>query len=70
MQTKSGKAEFKASLNIDLKTKVASNVNLTGGTLKIKGKSGATTGIVTGKTHQDYITGAYLKKSQTVTATA
>ena len=70
MQTKAGKAEFKASLNIDLKTKVASNVNLTGGTLKIKGKSGATTGIVTGKTHQDYITGAYLKKSQTVVATA
>jgi hypothetical protein len=69
MQTKTGSVGVKASLNIDIKTMVASNVNLTGGTLNIKGKTSATTGIVTGKTHQDYITGSYLGKSQTVTAT-
>ena len=69
LQTEVGKMEMKASLNIDLKTKVASNVNLTGGTINLKGKTMNLGNVITSKTHKDFITGAALVGSVSVKAT-
>lgn len=69
LQTKVGKASFGASLNIDIKTKPMSTVKVQGGTINLKGKSGISGGVITSKTHLDYVTGAPLKGSTSVKAT-
>lgn len=69
LQTKTGKASFEASLNIDIKTKPMSTIKIQGGIINIKGKSGVTGGVITSKTHFDYVTGAPLKGSTSVKAT-
>jgi hypothetical protein len=67
-QTRVGKAEIKASLNIDIKTLPVSNVNVTGGTVNLKGKTMILGNVITSRTHLDYLTGAPLKGSKSVKA--
>jgi hypothetical protein len=66
--TKSGKSSIKASMNIDIKTSNAAGINVSGGTIKLKGRMGNLGGVITSKTHLDYITGAPLRGSSTVKA--
>jgi hypothetical protein len=68
LQTNTGKAELKASLNIDIKTSAASNINVAGGAINLKGRTGNMGGVITSKTHLDYITGAPLRGSASVKA--
>jgi hypothetical protein len=66
--TKMGKAEIGATLNIDVKTLPVSKVNVTGGSINLKGKTGLMGGVITSRTHLDYTTGAPLKGSLSVKA--
>lgn len=66
--TKNGKASVKASLNINIKTSNAAGINVSGGSIKLKGRLGNLGGVITSKTHLDYITGAPLRGSFTVKA--
>jgi len=68
-KTDGGKATIKATQNIDVKTTKAANVNISGGSINLKGRMGNSGGVITTKTHFDYITGAPLKGSTTVKAT-
>jgi hypothetical protein len=68
-QTKVGKAEIKSTTGIDIKTNPVANVNIQGGSIKLKGKTAVMSGVITSKTHLDYITGAPLKGSSSVKAT-
>lgn len=67
--TKTGKVSIEAKLNIGIKTGNAANVDITGGAINLKGRLGNIGGVITNKTHYDYITGAPLKGSSTVKAT-
>ena len=67
--TKSGQVSVEAKLNIAIKTSKASNVNVSGGSINLKGRTGNSGGVITSKTHYDYITGAPLKGSTSVKAT-
>jgi hypothetical protein len=69
LKTKTGKATIDAKLNIGLTTSKASSVNISGGAINLKGRTGGSGGVITSKTHLDYITGAPLKGSTTVKAT-
>ena len=68
LQTKTGAMGFKASLNIDMKTKKAANVVVAGGVLKLQGKKGSPGKVITSKTHKDYTTGAYHAGTSTALA--
>ena len=68
-KTDSGKATIKATQNININTTKAANVNISGGSINLKGRMGNSGGVITSKTHYDYITGAPLKGSTTVKAT-
>lgn len=67
--TKSGQVALEALLNINIKTSKASNVNISGGAINLKGRIGGSGGVITSRTHLDYITGAPLRGSSTVKAT-
>jgi hypothetical protein len=68
LSTKLGKVEVGASLSVDITTKPMSNVNINGGAINLKGKTRVLGGVITSKTHRDFITGAYLVGSKTVSA--
>lgn len=68
-KTNTGKATLEAKMNINMKTSKTSNVNISGGAIDLKGRLGGSGGVITSKTHLDYVTGAPLKGSSTVTAT-
>jgi hypothetical protein len=63
-----GKAEIKASMDIDIRTNPVSNVNVQGGAIKLKGKTGMMGGVITSKSHLDFVTGAPHKGSLSVSA--
>lgn len=69
LQTQLGRAQLRASQNIDVSTLPVSNVNISGGTINLKGRTGISGGVVTSRTHLDYITGAPLRGSTSVKAT-
>lgn len=69
LSTSTGSLKMGASLNITIKTKAISNVNIEGGTINLKGRTGTSGGVVTDKTHYDYITGAPPKGSMSVKGT-
>lgn len=68
LKTGNGSATIKATLNIDLKTSKAAIVNIEGGSINLKGRLGVMGGVITTKTHFDYITGAPLQGSMSVSA--
>lgn len=69
LSAKSGQVTVEAALNIAIKTSAAANINVSGGSINLKGRTGSSGGVITSKTHFDYITGAPLKGSTTVMAT-
>jgi hypothetical protein len=69
LSTKAGKATIGASLNIGIETSKAATINIAGGSINLTGRLGNSGGVITNKTHFDYITGAPLKGSSTVKAT-
>jgi hypothetical protein len=69
LQTRVGRAVIKSSTGITVQTNPVANVNIQGGAIKLKGKTAVMGGVVTSKTHLDYITGAPLKGSSSVKAT-
>lgn len=69
IETKSGKMELKALQNIDIKTNLISKVTIKGGSIALKGRTPAG-GVITTLTHRDYITGAPLIGSFSVTASS
>lgn len=68
-QVKNGSLTMSANMNIIIKTSKVANVNIEGGVIALKGR-GIMGGVVTDKTHLDYITGAPLRGSLSVTATS
>jgi hypothetical protein len=69
LQTRLGSAEMKCTLNMTLRTNPVSNVDVQGGSINLKGKTRILGGVITTKTHKDYITGAPLVGSKSVNAT-
>jgi len=69
LKTANGKVSIEGTLNVSLKTSKAANVNISGGAIKLLGRTGGSGGVITSKTHLDYITGAPLKGSTSVMAT-
>jgi hypothetical protein len=69
IRTKNGSLTIAANMNISIKTSKTSNIDIEGGVIALKGR-GISGGVVTDKTHLDYITGAPLKGSLSVTATS
>jgi hypothetical protein len=67
--TSTGKVTIGAKLNIGIETSKASTVNISGGSINLTGRLGNSGGVITNRTHLDYITGAPLKGSSTVKAT-
>lgn len=68
LKTGNGPASIEASMGIDLKTSKASNINLRGGKISFRGRTGVMGGVVTSKSHLDYTTGAPLVGSSSVEA--
>jgi hypothetical protein len=69
VKTKEGAVTIGASTNVTVKTSKAFYFDVNAAGIRLVGR-GATGKAVTSLTHRDYITGAYLKGSQTVKATA
>ena len=69
LQAKVGKVKIESSLGMNIKTGIASNVNISGGTIKLKGKTQILSKVITDRTNLDYVTGAPLKGSMSVKAT-
>lgn len=65
----SGQVQLQGKLDIGIKTAKSAKVNISGGTINLKGRLGGSGGVITSKTHLDYVTGAPLKGSSTVKAT-
>lgn len=68
-RTKNGSLTLSSTMDISIKTTKVANVNIEGGVIALKGR-GISGGVVTDKTHLDYITGAPLRGSSSVTATS
>lgn len=71
MATKTGQVDIQALLTLNLKTSLAASVNVQGGTVNLKGKTSnpaTDAGVITARSHRDYITGAYLVGSSSVNA--
>jgi hypothetical protein len=68
LSTRAGRATIGASLNIGIETSKAATINITGGSINLNGRLGNLGGIITSRTHNDYITGAPLKGSSTAKA--
>jgi len=70
LKTKLGSLTAQSSLGIDIKTQKFSNINIDGGVINLKGTNSilGMGGVVTDKTHVDYITGAPPKGSSSVKA--
>lgn len=68
LKTDTGSATVTAKLNVNIKTRKTANVNITGGAINLKGRMGNSGGVVTSRTHLDYVTGAPLRGSSTVKA--
>lgn len=68
LSTKVGTFTAKATLKATLKASLAGSVSVEGGSIKLKSKERLMGGIVTEKTHFDYVTGAPLVGSKTVKA--
>jgi hypothetical protein len=69
-KTGTGKATLDAKLNINIKTSKSSTVTVSGGSINLKGRIGNSGGIITTRTHLDYVTGAPLRGSTTIRASA
>lgn len=71
-KSSTGKVELQGFQNIDIKTSPASNINVQGGKINLRGKTFALGGVITGApgvpSHFDYITGAPLVGSRSVGA--
>jgi hypothetical protein len=67
MKTKVGAVRLQASQSINIKTSRAANVDVTAGSINLKGR-GVMGGVITSKSHKDYITGAFLVGSLSVKA--
>jgi hypothetical protein len=65
----SGQVQLQGKLDIGIKTAKSAKVDISGGTINLKGRLGGSGGVITSKTHLDYVTGAPLKGSSTVKAT-
>jgi len=68
LSTKVGTFEAKSSVSASLVASLAGTVSVEGGSINLKSKEKLMGGIVTDKTHFDYITGAPLVGSKTVKA--
>jgi len=68
LSTRIGTFTAKSTLKATLKTGMAGSVEIEGGSINLKSKERRMGGIVTDKTHFDYITGAPLVGSKTVKA--
>lgn len=68
LSTKIGTFEAKSSVNSSLVASLAGSATVEGGSISLKSKEKVLGGIVTDKTHFDYITGAPLVGSKTVKA--
>lgn len=66
--TKVGTAEVKSTVKSSLVASMAGSVSVEGGSINLKSKEQLMGGVVTDKTHFDYITGAPLVGSKTVKA--
>ena len=64
-----GKVSINGSIGIGIKTSMISTVSVEGGSINLRGRTFATTGVITSLTHRDYVTGAPLVGSRTVKAT-
>ena len=68
IKTSAGKVTIGATLGVDIKAQPAGEINLRGGSINLRGAPGLMGGVITDKTHFDYITGAPLKGSNSVKA--
>jgi hypothetical protein len=69
LKTNVGNATIQATSNINIRTTQVGNVSVSGGAINLTGRTGNIGGVVTSKTHLDYITGAPLRGSTSVKAT-
>ncbi len=68
LKSNAGQVTIKSTTGIKISTLPASNINISGGSINLKGKTQLMGGVVTTKTHLDYTTGAPLKGSTSVKA--